>query len=768
MEPSSSPNPNLYANAAQPSTAMIPAEGETQSRPPTYSVILPDMWRIIFEYANSSRDVASTIYPHLGRIIDRSNIVVLRNSLAGSTAFINLLADSLDQKKYPEQVKELKALAERYSTLENPEKTDFDPTYMLATVYAQADRLRKDLVTILLAVKPEDCENLKKTIEAKLTAEQLKHPSFFHNIFAIVQNQQLWDKSKENSLEDLFNLFILSGQDATLNPIIYERIETLQMTQSQRDHLYSEALNRLKPEEAFDFIRQSGNSWSVNEKIRLAGKVVDNILKAGNPIAWELLMPRKAENVTSEERESAKKDLEAIKSLLTQGQLLRAFELVGQRITDIDPSTKALKFPDLCFQCLELLLALPKEQLAQLAPPSEAIVTAQPDEKDKKSSDEITGTAAQPAKAKQKKELSKPLMNILEFMITQLPDGSRKEDLLFKANESGLFSPAKDILLATLTELKKRDSRLLKLARIFINEREPKLAFEVINQIQSPCFIFGFINSLLVDSGIKLTAEQNTALQNIIHNLPNTLKYLLILQNKEKPNPLLAQLAKEFDVTTLKEEAEKQICLVIMAKKIQDYFVAKKELSEEDKNRLFLLFSRMTENNRNELQYALAVADHHSVLKELANYTSAIGRSYRFLSEEHMKSWISQIRGLVKHPFFMLELVKSTKESATRLSAELEKEISEMDRKQLATVDEDYRTLTIVSEGNPLLTEVDIAQVISSDLLLHGYVYMQLQAYNHDELKDSGVFELKEKYIDSTINTWLEQGFGADFKSHRF
>lgn len=756
-------------------------------------------------FAAEAQDIATIIRPTPRRVI---NIVTVRASLAGSEAFINLIADSLDKAKYAEQIAKLKSLAGQYSPIEKTGTSTIDPAVMLANVSATAERLRKDLVAILLTVKTEDRKNLQKLLESKVKNENIPFPAFLKDIIRLVEYQEAFTKGiqepsyyNDPSTEVNSLAYLWRGcEEAEFFPLILEWLKTIPFKdpkERQKQYVHTMGICvDISPDKTLAFLRQSGDLLSLDQKISLMSRIIDRYLKEENPIVWEFLMPKKAAQLPPGELEVAKKDFEEVKSLLKQNKVPQAFELANSHIFDLDSSTKALKFPDLCFEFFEQMLALSKEQLAQLDTPSKdaAPTAALQTEKDVKSSTESTGAAAQPAKPEDKK-LGKPFMNVLEFMITYLPDNDRKKALMNQGAKNELLLPASSAFWGAFHQVKDRQRRLLDLAKIFIKNDEMKRAFEVvaeINQKEFPMYILAFIISIL-DTGITLIPEQNKAILSMIQNLPNPAKYFLILQNKEEQNPLLAQLEKEFDLPAFREEAEKQVCLFVTQVKI-DSFLRRKGLKEDVIDKVYLFFSRLSNHERQSFLKSRVWKKkaNDAVLQNLLNFHGAAGsvETMMMLLENSAPSQglIDQIKAWNLHPYFKQQLVKLTQKAKAPFSAKfkkaacaagisiddtpsaavsairaaLEKEISEKDKKQLATADDDFQLLRSLSEKNPLLSAEDLKEVRSSDFILFSYVNVYM--YNERAYIDSNVEGLLEQYIKKPLNAWTAQGIGVELR----
>lgn len=729
-----------------------------------FSALPPvDLWRIILNYTDPSRDIAKAIYPGLENVFELMTIVAIRDSIKGSEEFITALANHLDTKIYPEQIKGLKEIAERCKILENPEKSEITPDLMLATVSAQTQRLKRDLIAILQTLSNRDLARLRATSHSIF--KDLKLPPFLQNILHIADIKQNWDqilKVRDRTLEQQAKSLIQELLNISEPEIAMEWLENLsnnQLRSKLSELILSHYLSKGEAEAAEDFIRNSGKLFRSYGKVQYYGKIMDHFLEESEPNprmlpkVWMLLMRRSAPAPTATEAADANKDLETIQTMLKEGQIRQAFELAKNRLTDIDPATKALKFPTQCSEFLQSVLALPKNPWTE---PST------------KMSEGSTSAASLPAE-NEDDEAEKIMLQILEFIITDLPDDDRKRDLIQQAKTAPFFSsiPGGSIISGLIlktaeTEFNKRPRRLYKLAEFFIKGANFKLAFEVANQIQLPPAILGFVINVL-DSGKKLTDEESKALLTKIQNLPDEFKYLLIQRNLKKPHLLLAQLEKEFNLSSYKQEAEKQACIVVTSNKIMSYVVdllrekGNEGLTEAEKRQFYLLASRMSTNEIDELRTKFLLKE--AVYKDLKEHLDMYFHALTFEFDDEIQHFFQELPIL-----FQNELIKSVKEGNPALSAALEKQLNENDKKQLATIDDEYRSLSIVSANNPMSESV-YKELQGSELLVNGYTYALIsRKFSSDDIYKYGVNLL----WDHSVSTWRERGYETDFRSNRF
>lgn len=502
-------------------------------------------------------------------ITSPNDIVYVRRDIKGCGAFIHKLADNLTD--FPVQVKALRNLANQCLILES-DQTTIDATYMLATVTARVNRLRKELIEVLIEIKPDALEKLKKV-------EQVQ-AYFLFNLIDLALIKQKW--LERVKFINVYSVYPYWDTDLTVNNLLKRHrldpelaIEwfSLLTTEHGRNticlRLIDEYLDQDYPEKALTLIRTPNKLLCVTDRMASLGKVIDHYLKRKKIAAMELLRIRKAQIPALNEQGKAENDLRHIKALWNKGHVTLSFDVAKQRITDIDPATKALKFPDLCFEFIKLVIHNPSENLS-------------PQQR----------------------------LHILQFMIEDLPDDFRKKQLLTYAKDKGFFSSSiegADVAINTaLSELDKRPFRLLKYAQncIWYSKQDDTLseahdnlskAFEVASEIRSPECILGFINSVLnrIDRGIAtfewgfttLPPKEKKDFDRMLQGLPNELKYLLVLRNKVKPNPLLSTLEKEFHADSFNQEPHKAVTLYL--KRFSDW--ALKESGVDLMRRTYLL-----------------------------------------------------------------------------------------------------------------------------------------------------------------------------------
>lgn len=729
-------------------------------------------------------DIATVLRPTQKRM---STVVTLKASLAGCADFINLIADNLDKSKYPKHIDHLKILAKQYGAIE---KVNLTPAAKV-TIAGAAQRLRKTVVAILIRIKPEDCETLKKILASQETAKKITFPPFLKDIMTVVEYQKQLNEANQkqmfheaaSTVDRLIELWRRS-QEAELLPLIVDWAKTLPRTEDKKEqydrdrryrHIFSVCVS-ISHDSYVTLIQQSPNLLPLYTRIYKIEDVIGGYLNEENTKAWQFLMPKKTAQPTAAELEIATKDLAAIKSLWQQKKVVGALELAKKHMFDVDPTTKALKFPDLCFEFFEQLLALPKEQLAQLDTNSKNVPPAAHSEKDEKTSKATLAVAVKfPDPEEEEKKLSKPLMDIVEFMITFLPDGDRKKALLAQAKENDLFRPVSSTLCGAQLAISHRPLNLLKLAKIFIKKDEIKLAFEVvaqINQEQSPFVILGFIFAIL-EREPQLTNEQKTVIETMIHKLPKVLKYFLVMQNKAEHNLLLAPLEKEFDLNAFKQEAEKEISLYVTQDKIISFFM-KGGLKEDVLDKVFLFYSKMSRNERGDFlsNKIWKKQVNHAVLNHLLNFHVAANSTEKDPWDRvNTNDWhhlVDNVKTWKLHPYFKHQLVQLTKTSDATVSAELEKEIDEKERKQLATLDEDYRQMRTVSQRNPLLTAEDFREANVSDLYLSAYYIFlsDIRGQSNTDFRNSGVAGWMSQYLKWALQAWRTLGFGIQLRSN--
>lgn len=836
MSSVSGESPKINPNAAQ--------QVETTTHPLKY-IPLMDIWRMIFEYGVTS-EAARTLTPLFEQYVDQIKIKVIRESLKGSQAFINALANCLSEKEYPDQIKSLRELANRCGALEKPNA--IDASMMLATVTLQTDRLKSELIDILSSLKPEDLaalgmelfddliqdpvvlveliksclppetysDQIKSLTELAERAKELKDPKKqaepstafkepkekLAEIVKTIQRAE-WDmifaeclkEVKEKFPSFLKNIIDLAKLRTELDvahadakaiyfdrlnqlnepKIAIEWISTISSPESQKD-LYEMLVRHYStkdPALALELMRNAPDRLRVTDKIPLQGTVIDESLQKNDATVWSLLIPPVAPLPTVEESTKADQDLNAIKSLLEKGAILEALELAQKRVADIDPDTKALKFPKQCMEFIGALLAVPKDKLAVLSRT----------EKDQKASSAAAATT--PAKAsepdfkylseeerekavEEREKATKPLKDILEFMVTYLPDGMQKHKLLSQAIESQFFSSLEGFdkaLLNAQAEQERRGMRLFRLAQIFIKDNYLPFAFEVAGHIQSPDAKMHFIISL-IDNEVELTSEQEKEVQNMIMNLPDEHKYMLILHNKEKPNKLIDPLIKDFNLQAFKQQAEKELTSVLTKKRIGLYFGGKKELSAKDIRDFCILVSKMDRFERDQVENETYRND--TLRKILSDYNFAV-RNFKGQQSTDPSFLAAFLKEAMEYlqplpAIFKIQIVRDIRGKNPALAELLDKEISENERKEFINADEEYRNLMIVSDKNPLLDPKEVAEWQNSDFLVHSFANMLLWA--KEVTNDFESSFLRNKYFQ--IQKWSEKGFTTMARSDLF
>lgn len=779
----------LNQNAAQ-----LPASATAAARRPAtipaFAVLVSDMWNIIFEYAQPPRGIAAIILPDLKleRFLDRPILIKLQQDLKGSSAFINVIAVALEtnnSKIFSEQITALRELAARCQIIESGTST-IDATTMLATVSANANRVKIDLINILKTIDVTILEGILLPTE---------NSCFLLNIFFVLSHRKIpWDSNELSSsvLKEMLNGDEIDSAVQWLDAMPYG-IDRLERYNEVAQHVIEKMtkepeISHRQIERALEII-DSPDALTIDKRVTHLGKLVDGLLKAQHPFVWELLIPKSTPEVTAAQTAAANENLATVKKLLASGDITGAFEQAKRVVTLTDPISGVLLFPEQCYELFRLLIELRPHQLAMLNPAGISSATATI-EVDTKSASATAATSTASASAaiavsssaeqaeSDAKMLEKPLMDLYEFIVKCLPDDDRKNDLLEVAAFNMFFDSLDPIFqIAYKEELSKKPFRILQLAKKLSQSNELGLALEVASHIRSPEALWGFIVEM---ENHVLQPEQSRILLNLAQRLPNYLKFLLIERNKEKPNPLYQTIEKEFDLKSFREEAERDFLLVISTERFSMYLtdlITKKSLTPVDRNRILLYYTKMDHADRakfvpskNDLKLKHQGRNMFDKVKNLflsgmdgnerLKWTVAI--NYLGMQVKERTAWEASLKDdeavFEGFPVFMLEeLRKNVVNSNPKLATKLQEMIVKKGGKEaLAKADEEYETLISAIERNPLLKQGEATKTRASDIFIVNYINDRLAQVSYEQSHQTG---LPSNYKLDTLTLLMRSGF---------
>lgn len=487
-----------------PSKASDLAEADNKT---TSASLLRDIWYIIFDY-EPSIDIAKVLRPDLIPHIERSKIVVIKSDLRSVAPFLHALA-----RQFPSDGPggvSLRALISQYEIFEQP-TNQIDRTFMLTTVVAQSSRLKQELIEFLDSIDRTVIQTVKKDFPDVPF-------SFLTNLLSMIGQISihfLHNGSKKTLAQ------LISSNELVLAEFwvkaLYRRyrLETFRFYDDTIDYF----LERRDPDSAQTLLKLIRKYILPERELLLMGKIIDCYLDNEDIAAWKLLIPRAAPKPTLHEIAAADRDLATIQSLFGTGQISLGFELARTRIADLDSITKALKFPDHCFEFLKLVSEFTKEQLFDLIPPEE-------------------------------RPSVKPILDLLEFVITCFPDGQRKKELLQHKKLRQLCVYRLGILMFATQGLEKRPDRLCRLAIICLKKGYHQLAFEAATHIEDPQHIYPFIVWVRINN-VKLSSEESRLMQGWTQDLPPECRDRLNPPARfEVPNEVLSLMLSYVDPET--------------------------------------------------------------------------------------------------------------------------------------------------------------------------------------------------------------------------
>lgn len=526
--------------------AAQPTEANTKA---AYDSMIADIWRIIFEYVDSPT-IAKLIRPDFAPSIEQHQIVVIKSNFRGVTRFLHILMDKLptnvpthDSFHVERTLGELKAVAARCQIFKQTDPTQIDHNVMLATVYAQSRQLKQDLCSacfwafwfirsfddLLKAVPPSALTlNLARLSQALLEGDTRENdPEFLARL--ISQNElelvEHWIKDYGSTCQ---YQYYMNGKEEFKYEYCIQTIHQflkcnkLENAQTLIKLLFNAPENpqtekAILPKRVSIAEKHRLTKLSNREELQLTGKLIDGYLENEDIGAWGLLIPKAAPEPTSREIACADRDLATIQSLFRKGEIALGFELARKHLTDLDPTTKALKYPDHCFEFLKLVIHLPREKIYKLGP--------------------------------YEFRREDPLTDLLQFIVTRLPDGQRKKELLqhkrmrqlftynyvhqfwsspedrknFEEKERKLFVTFNNILDAAIHELDERPRRLCRLAILCINKGIHHSAFEAASLIEDPHSMFQFVLHIRQNS-VMLSPNESRMVQAWTLDLPKELR----------------------------------------------------------------------------------------------------------------------------------------------------------------------------------------------------------------------------------------------------
>lgn len=487
----------------------------------------------------------------------------------------------------------------------------------------------------------------------------------------------------------------------------------------------------------------------VSDSVMWQCAVTNRRLNSGHTSALDMLKPASVVVVSQAENEQVNKDLARIQALLKKGKIKKACQ-VNTRLVEVDPDTNSLKFPNQCVEFFHSVLSLPPDQFEKLNPAK-------------------TGATESEKKARMQNTLNE----ILQFIMTYIPDDKRKMallnqakrnfkldgllELLNKENAIGNFpfqNPKKvnsnelDVLIDFQSSKPIANYRL---ARLLINEGDIERAIEIGKTFESPPLVFGFLYLLL--NCQKLTPDQEKVFLNLASKLPNPFKHLLITHaNLRNKHHLAKEMELNFDRKLFKSEAEKGYRIIFNDQIIHK--VMNRDLSEADIYNVCLIY-RMAPSNRGEYKYEKTNHDVwgcriHSMLfnKGMKKLSIAI-RSFEDVMPIRKGSDLTTIVDRCKKDewpiplivLYMEELRDERRDRDNKLKFELQRLLPYSFQHTRETLTQQMMELAIPVKDNIFIPPKERDEINRNELLCLRYVLEGIKngGYNEAELMVTGM-----------------------------
>lgn len=647
-----------------------------------------DVFRIILAYNNSSHvmNAIRCVDFQYNTLVDRAEIVAWRDSLRGGSDFITRVASNLEPKKYQSQIDSLHRLAAHCQSLETFDSNlpQIDSVSMLNHISANAVWLRNSLIDALGTIEQVAFLSLERLSNANWEANN--QGTFLKNWISIVFRKDFY---KMNPI-----LLAAMDMEIAMQWMRSRPANDLQF-QDQFEMIDPKAMD---PELVLKYANEAPiQMLSEHRRIELLGQIIVRHLEMGNACAWDWLKPRTASPaVTAEEIENANQIVELATTFINAGHLPDAMELIkANGLTDEDPKTQTLKFPDQCVKLLGLLIARPKID-------------------------------------------QKTLGEILHFILHYLPDDKTKLGLLeemekvIKKSTRGR-PPILEIVWAATGEIRARPLRLYKLSRILIADGDLERAF-LIGRTFKDCapLNFSFLDGLLERS--DLSAEEKAEFLRLAQNLPKELKHFLIIRAIEKRRQdLAAGIEKNFDRAALYKEATANIRPVLMTERIIDTILAKEHLDRNDILNLLhttldihasadhrrKILSRIEKSKNPDLEEAQGFLKKYEEIKKTLRHSNGKITTDEMMKEASLLPLSLQVSliyvaeeklHIAKRDHFK-DLIPFLESSI----AALKKSIEALEKNGLANTLQHFRYMTEFHPHNPFISIQEQEKVLNSD-----------------------------------------------------